>query len=149
MMSRLTTFPGIVANILSSRTCALLVVALLLGACTAARPPTVLTELSSSARTPDEHRAVAAAYREYSERLRMDAAKYAELAESWSNKDAGWDDEETRHARLSRAIRDQEVAYFRALADSLSREAAAAAAIAAAHEESAGSPSPVGQASPR
>lgn len=135
-MKGLTALLGIIINTPVARACALLAVGLLLAACAPARPPAVLTEQVKSARTSDEHRAVAAGYREYSQRLRADAAQHANLAEWWSNlPDGGW--EEGRRARDRRASRDQEAQHCRALADSLSKAAAAAEAIADAHEQSA------------
>ena len=43
-----------------------------------------LSRQAESARTPAEHRAVAAAYRERAQRLRGEAAEHAELAEWWA-----------------------------------------------------------------
>lgn len=139
-MRRLTALLGTIRNTPVVRTCALLAIGLLLGSCASARSPAVLTEQVKSARTPDEHRAVANGYREYSQRLRADAAKHANLATWWSNLPDDWEAgsrNEGGRARDMRASRDQEAQHCRALADSLSRAAAAAEAIADAHEQSA------------
>lgn len=132
-MKRSTALLGIIINTPAVRSCAFLAVGLLVTACASARPPAVLTEQVKSARTSDEHRAVAAGYREYSQRLRADAAKHANLAEWWSNLADDW--EAGRRARSMQASRDQEARHCRALADSLSRAAAAAEPIADAHEQ--------------
>jgi hypothetical protein len=104
-----------------------------------ARPPAVaLTEQAMTARTADEHRAVAAAYRGYGEQLRADAAKHVKLADWWANAEAGWEiDDQTTRSR-ARAFRARETRHCRALADSLSQAAAEAEAIASAHEQMAG-----------
>ena len=104
----------------------LLLPALLVATACAPRPGTLLSYQSMNARTPKEHAAVAAAYRERAEALRREAAQHTGLAEWWSSLAGG-------KARATGTGRYEEPEHCRRLAANLSAAAAEADALTEAH----------------
>lgn len=116
---------GVVAT---SGSGALVAAGLLAASCTLAPPSQGLVEQVKSARTPKQHLAVTAGYREYSERLRAEAATHAKLAEWWSSLAGGKE-------RSTGTGRYEEAEHCRRLADYLSKAAGEAEALAQAHQK--------------
>jgi hypothetical protein len=104
-----------------------LAITLSLTACSLVGAPTALTEQVSTARTPEQHIAVAGRYREYAAHLRAEAARHADLAALWS-----------RGELVGSEVRaqGQEGRHCHELAEYLSRAAAEAEAIAQDQEAS-------------
>lgn len=98
----------------------------LLTAGCALRPEAPLGYRVKNARTPAEHAAVAAAYRERAERLRKEAAEHMELATWWSSLAGG-------KAPATGTGRYEEAQHCRRLAESLLAAAKDADALAEAH----------------
>ena len=92
----------------------------------ALRPEEPLGYRAKNARTPAEHTAVAAAYRERAERLRKEAAQHMELATWWSSLAGG-------KTPATGTGRYEEAQHCRRLAENLLAAAKEADALAEAH----------------
>lgn len=104
-----------------------LVMTLVLTACAVVGAPSALTEQARTARTREQHLAVAGRYREYAAQMRAEAARHADLAAWLSQREL-----------VGSEIRaqGQEGRHCRQLAEDLSRAAAEAEAIAQDQEMS-------------
>lgn len=94
------------------------------------RESTRLSRQAESARTPADHRAVAAAYHERARRLRTEAAEHADLAEWWATRPPP--------QRIPvPASRYEQAEHCWRLSKQLAAAADAADALATGHEEMA------------
>lgn len=97
------------------------------------RESTRLSQQAEGARTPADHRAVAAAYRERARRLRAQAAEHADLAEWWATRPPP--------QRIPvPASRYEQAEHCRRLSKQLAAAADEADALASGHEELARPP---------
>lgn len=113
-------------NVRSSSASAAVLGILILTAGCALRRDVPLSHRARNARTPAEHAAVAAAYRERAARLRAEAAEHQELAAWWSSLAGG-------RTPATGTGRYEEAEHCRRLADNLLAAAKEADALAAAH----------------
>jgi len=97
------------------------------------RESTRLSRQAESARTPVDHRAVAAAYHERARRLRAEAAEHADLAEWWATRPP------PQHIPAP-ASRYEQAEHCRRLSKQLAAAGDEVDALASGHEELARPP---------